>query len=104
MVLGARIEFLKQQLSCGKMMVINLLPNSVNSRLKVKALVKPVLAPIPGQIRDILFGSLDQIARLAKSMTAVDRGNLHSDGTMEVSIWLSVPGEKSPEKVSHLNP
>ena len=88
MVVAARIQWLCEQLLCGKAVVVNFLPNATSGRLKVKVLVQPSDHPLPSPLAAHVYGVLQNLKALADSTTTVDRGHKHSNGTIEVAMWF----------------
>ena len=89
MVVAARIEYILSRIAGGDHATISCLPNVATGKMKFKILIRCSDASPSPLIAESSYNMLHYIRQLAIQFSAVDRGHRHSDGTMEICIWLT---------------
>eukprot|EP00747_Dinoflagellata_sp_TGD_P183268 gnl/TRDRNA2_/TRDRNA2_38029_c0_seq1.p1 gnl/TRDRNA2_/TRDRNA2_38029_c0~~gnl/TRDRNA2_/TRDRNA2_38029_c0_seq1.p1 ORF type:complete len:489 (+),score=28.73 gnl/TRDRNA2_/TRDRNA2_38029_c0_seq1:76-1542(+) len=88
MVVAERIQFLKHLVRQQRVVVITQSPNAINGRLKFKMTVQPGSSILPRFMQEASILALDAIEQLSHSLVSVDRGHKHTNGFLEVCIWM----------------
>jgi len=104
MVVGARIDFLLQQMCNSHRIAVSFLPNDNEQKLKmIKMIVKPQQQTVSSDVSITMCSVLESIRNMTAEYTTVDRGHKHTDGTMEVCLWMrskSTAAKASPSTVT----
>ena len=84
-----RLQFLQEQLRHGMSVTISCLPNASSGKIKYKFLVKERSCALPLFTQASTCAIIDAIIALSWGCVCVDRGHRHSDGTMEICVWMA---------------
>ena len=90
MVVLERIAYIHKKVHEGYVVHVAVSSAAQHGRAKIKIIISGQDGCTSAITRATIGAVLGSIAELVKRNVAVDRGHKHSDGSTEVSIWVSL--------------